>query len=178
MELVRWDRWRAQLECQSPGHAGRRRKQQYSADPDHPSTHPGQAPSPDHQSGARPAACAGRPRRPVLAAVPASQSPPSAEGGKALGYHADKRIRGRKRHLLVETGGLLLRNVVHSASVQDRAGAKLVLASLHARFPRVELVWADGGYANVVDTGLIDWLGFAQRLPDWEFDRRLLTQPI
>lgn len=43
----------------------------------------------------------------------ASQSAPSAEGGEALGYDADNRIRGRKRHLLIETGGLLLRSVAH-----------------------------------------------------------------
>lgn len=91
------------------------------------------------------------------AAVLDSQSAKSAEGGEAIGYDAGKRIRGRKRHLLVDTGGLLLRSVVHSASVQDRAGAKLVLTGLHAKFPRVELVWVDGGYVNVVDAGLIDW---------------------
>ncbi|WP_147116242.1 IS5 family transposase, partial [Pseudonocardia sulfidoxydans] len=91
------------------------------------------------------------------AAVLDSQSAKSAEGGEAIGYDAGKRVRGRKRHLLVDTLGLLLRVVVHSASVQDRAGAKLVLSGLRERFPLVGLVWVDGGYVNSVDAGLIDW---------------------
>jgi transposase len=85
-----------------------------------------------------------------------SQSAKSGEG-QAIGYDAGKRVRGRKRHLLVDTGGLVLHRVVHSASVQDRAGAKLVLHDLHQHFPGTELVWVDGGYANVVDTGLFTW---------------------
>jgi transposase len=98
----------------------------------------------------------GRHREPT-AAVLDSQSATSAEGGEAIGYDAGKRVRGRKRHLLVDTGGLLLHRVVHSAGVQDRAGAKLVLHDLHDQFPDLGLIWVDGGYANVVDTGLIDW---------------------
>jgi len=97
-----------------------------------------------------------RDRQPT-AAVLDSQSAKSAEGGEAIGYDAGKRVRGRKRHLLVDTNGLLLHRVVHSASVQDRAGARLVLRGLHARFPGVRLVWVDGGYVNVVDAGLITW---------------------
>jgi transposase len=95
--------------------------------------------------------------REPTAAVLDSQSAKSAEGGEAIGYDAGKRVRGRKRHLLVDTGGLLLHRVVHSAGVQDRAGAKLVLHDLHDQFPDLGLIWVDGGYANVVDTGLIDW---------------------
>ena len=60
------------------------------------------------------------------AAVLDSQSAKSAEGGEQIGYDAGKRVRGRKRHLLVDTLGLMLVGIVHSASVQDRAGAKLV----------------------------------------------------
>lgn len=66
-------------------------------------------------------------------------------------------MRGRKRHLLVDTGGLLLRAVVHSASVQDRPGARLVLTGIRTRFPLLGLVWVDGGYVNTVDTSLIGW---------------------
>ena len=72
----------------------------------------------------------GRDRQPT-AAVLDSQSAKSAEGGEAIGYDAGKRVRGRKRHLLVDTGGLLLHRVVHSASVQDRAGARQLLTGIH-----------------------------------------------
>jgi transposase len=98
----------------------------------------------------------GRDRQPT-AAVLDSQSAKSAEGGEAISYDAGKRVRGRKRHLLVDTNGLLLHRVVHSASVQDRAGARLVLTGLHAEYPQLGLVWVDGGYVNTVDAGLITW---------------------
>jgi len=54
----------------------------------------------------------------------------------------------------VDTLGLVLAVVVHAASVQDRDGAKLVLAKLVGQFPRLQLLWADGGYAGK----LIDWV--------------------
>lgn len=66
------------------------------------------------------------------------------------GYDAGKHVNGRKRHLVVDTIGLLLAVVVHAASVQDRDGAMLVLAKLAGRFPRLRLIWADGGYAGKV----------------------------
>ncbi len=86
-----------------------------------------------------------------------SQSIKTSHGGQAIGYDAGKRVRGRKRHLLVDTGGLLLRAVVHSAGVQERAGAKLVLAGIQRTYPRLGLVWVDGGYVNAIDTSLIGW---------------------
>ena len=57
-------------------------------------------------------------------------------------------MNGRKRHIVVDTQGLLLDVVVHPADVQDRDGAKLVLAKLAGRFPNLRLIWADGGYAG------------------------------
>jgi len=63
-------------------------------------------------------------------------------------------VTGRKRHIVVDTMGLLLAVVVHAASVQDRDGAKLVLQKLAGRFPRLRLIWADGGYAGQ----LIAWV--------------------
>lgn len=70
------------------------------------------------------------------------------------GYDAGKKINGRKRHLVVDTIGLVLAIVVHEASIQDRDGAKLVLQRLKGRFPRLSLIWADGGYTGK----LIDWV--------------------
>jgi putative transposase len=65
-----------------------------------------------------------------------------------------KKIAGRKRHILVDTIGLLLTAVVHAADVQDRDGARLVLKRAKAEFPSLQLIWADGGYAGA----LIDWV--------------------
>ena len=63
-------------------------------------------------------------------------------------------MKGRKRHLLVDTLGLLLMVVVHAADIQDRDGAKLVLERVRHRCPRLQLIWADGGYAGQ----LVDWV--------------------
>jgi putative transposase len=63
-------------------------------------------------------------------------------------------VTGRKRHLVVDTLGLPLAVVVHAADIQDRDGAKLVLAKVRARCPRLRLLWADGGYAGQ----LVDWV--------------------
>ena len=86
-----------------------------------------------------------------------SQSIKTSHGGEAIGYDAGKRTRGRKRHLLVDTSGLLLKAVVHSASRQDRHGAKRVLAGITERYQQLGLVWVDGGYVNSVDASLVDW---------------------
>jgi transposase len=78
---------------------------------------------------------------------------PVAEGGRKrggfdgeVGYAAGKKVKGRKIHALVDTEGLPLRVVVHSAGIQDRDGAALVLDKIRNRFPWLELVWADNGY--------------------------------
>jgi transposase len=63
-----------------------------------------------------------------------------------VGYDAGKRIKGRKIHALVDSEGLPMRVVVHSAEIQDRDGAGLVLDKIRRRFPWLELIWADGGY--------------------------------
>ena len=52
---------------------------------------------------------------------------------------------GRKRHIVVDTIGLVLAVVVHPADIQDRDGAKLVLSKLLGRFPQLRLIWADAG---------------------------------
>ena len=63
-----------------------------------------------------------------------------------MGYDAAKKVNGRKLHALVDVEGLPLRVIVHSAGIQDRDGAALVLDKIRQRFPRLELVWADAGY--------------------------------
>jgi putative transposase len=70
----------------------------------------------------------------------------SAEAREMVGYDAGKRIKGRKRHLVTDTLGLMLRIEVHSAGVQDRDGAALVLDRITRRFPFLERIFADGSY--------------------------------
>src|SRR6266700_709128 len=62
------------------------------------------------------------------------------------GYDAGKKIKGKKRHILVDTVGLLLHAVVHPADIQDRDGGKLVLATLFGLHPFLRKLFADGGY--------------------------------
>lgn len=63
-----------------------------------------------------------------------------------MGYDAGKKVKGRKLHALVDTEGFPMRVIVHSAGIQDRDGAALVLDKIRQRFNWLELVWADGGY--------------------------------
>ncbi len=81
--------------------------------------------------------------------------------GGPRGYDAGKKVGGRKRHIVVDTLGLILAAVVHAADVQDREGAKLVLAALAGRFPRLRLIWADGGYAGQLVTWALAAYGWA-----------------
>lgn len=83
-----------------------------------------------------------------------SQTVKTTEQGGPRGYDAGKKVKGRKRHLLVDTLGLVLLVVVHAANIQDRDGAKLVLQDAKRRCPRVQLLWADGGYAGK----LVAWI--------------------
>jgi len=66
------------------------------------------------------------------------------------GYDAGKKIKGKKRHILVDTVGLPLHAVVHPASVQDRDGGVLVLKTLFGRYPFLKKLFADGGYQGPV----------------------------
>ena len=77
-----------------------------------------------------------------------SQSVKSTESGGAVGYDGGKKIKGRKRHVLVDTLGLPLVLQVHPANVQDRDGAPAVIAELRTAMPSVSKVWADGGYSG------------------------------
>ena len=77
-----------------------------------------------------------------------SQSVKTTESGGPRGYDAGKKIKGRKRHILTDTGGLLVGAVVHTADIQDRDAAPDLLASIRYAFPWLRHVFADGGYAG------------------------------
>jgi transposase len=62
------------------------------------------------------------------------------------GYDSGKKIKGKKRHVLVDTQGLQLHAVVHSADIQDRGGGSLVMATLFGAHPFLLKLYADGGY--------------------------------
>src|SRR5277367_2895221 len=77
-----------------------------------------------------------------------SQSVKTTETAGPRGYDAGKKIKGRKRHLLTDTNGLLVAAIVHAADIQDRDGAPMLLRSVRYLFPWLRHVFADGGYAG------------------------------
>ncbi|HHX89563.1 MAG TPA: IS5 family transposase [Paracoccus sp.] len=93
-----------------------------------------------------------------------SQSVKTSESGGICGFDAGKKIKGRKRHIVTDTLGLMVGLVVHGADVQDRDGAPEVLKSIRARWPWLRHVFADGGYAG---PKLKDAVG---RFGDWSIE--------
>ena len=96
---------------------------------------------------------AGREAEPSAAIVDSQSVKTTAVKG-IRGYDAGKKVKGRKRHILVDTMGLLLMVFVHAADIQDRDGAKLLLNRVKQCFTRLRLIWADGNYRGK----LIDWV--------------------
>jgi transposase len=77
-----------------------------------------------------------------------SQSVKTTEAGGPCGYDAGKKVKGRKRHLLTDTGGLLVGAVVHTADIQDRDGAPAVFEGVRYAFPWLRHVFADAAYSG------------------------------
>src|SRR3954462_11651830 len=82
-----------------------------------------------------------------------SQSVKTTEQGGPRGKDAHKKVSGRTRHLVVDTMGMVVSAAVHSAGIQDRDGAKLVLGKMVGRFPRLVKILADGIYNG----GIAEW---------------------
>ncbi len=106
-------------------------------------------------------AAAGRSARPSTAIIDSQ----SVKGSEMIactrrGYDAGKKINGTKRHIAVDTLGLLLTVLVTAASVQDRDAAKPLLWNLKKAFPSVSLTWAGGGYAGK----LVTWAAIRLKL--------------
>jgi len=84
---------------------------------------------------------------PTAAVLDAQSTRGSPQGGET-GYDAGKKVKGRKRHLVVDTLGLLLAVSVTAASVQDRDGAPSVVAAAKAKYPGIKTLFVDSGYAG------------------------------
>ena len=88
-----------------------------------------------------------------------SQSVKTTESGGIRGFDAGKKVKGRKRHIVVDTIGLLVGLVVHAADIQDRDGAPAVLKSILKRWPWLRHIFADGGYAGPKLSGALQKVG-------------------
>ncbi|MEU1313314.1 IS5 family transposase [Streptomyces cinnamoneus] len=98
---------------------------------------------------------AGRNREPT-AAVMDSQSVPSSFSAAAetVGTDGNKRVKGRKRHIIADTMGLLLAVIVTAANIHDRHGGMVLLDDVHDQHPSVVKVWADGAYGGLRSRGI------------------------
>ena len=103
---------------------------------------------------------AGREPQPS-AAIMDRQSVKTTGVGGVRGYDGATKLSGRKRHLLVDTPGLVLRAKVYSAAIQDRAAVPFGLEGIHEEFPRLAHMWADQGYTGWGKAGIEAQLGWS-----------------
>jgi putative transposase len=88
----------------------------------------------------------GRNSQPSAGIVDSQSAKTSGAGGEPRRYDGGKKVRGRKRHLLVDMEGLVLKAKVHSAKVPDQDGIELLLKIAREHLPRLSHLWVDAGY--------------------------------
>lgn len=105
----------------------------------------------------------GRKEQPTAGVID-SQSVKTTESGGISGFDAGKKVKGRKRHILTDTIGFVIGFVIHSAHIQDRDGAPLVLETILKSQPELRHIFADGGYAGPKLKGVLEKMG------DWTIE--------